>query len=95
MAQLVQLAVLRRGLAITARVLVVKATSFEVATIAVARRPAVTSIPAIVLATQHMTVVALSAFQEPLELPPVTLLKLVAELALGSKTKLFIVLLLD
>ncbi len=47
------------------------------------------------LATLHTTVVALLAFQEPLELLPALLFELVAELALGSKTKLFIVLLLD
>jgi hypothetical protein len=41
------------------------------------------------------TVVALLAFQEPLELLPVMLFGLVVELALGSKTKLLIVLLLD
>jgi hypothetical protein len=95
MARLVGLAVLRRGLAITARVLVVGATSFEAVMIAIASRPAIVSRPAIALVMPHTTVVALSAFQELFELLPVTLFELMAELALGSKTKLFVVLLLD
>ncbi len=95
MAWLLELTNLGRGLAITARVLVPGATSFKAATIAVASRPAVMSKPAIVLAMPLMAVVALSAFQEPLELLPVTLFVHVAKLALGSRIKLFVVLPLD
>jgi hypothetical protein len=95
MAWLVELAVLRRGLAVTARVLVVRATSFEAAMIAITSRPAVASRPAIVLATPTTTVVVLSAFQELLELLPKALFELVAKLALGGKTKLVVALLLE
>jgi hypothetical protein len=95
MAQLVELAILRRGLAVATRVFVVRATSFKVVAIAVASRPAIANRSAIMLATPTTTVVALLAFQEPLELLPVALFELVAELALGSKTKLVVVLLLE
>jgi hypothetical protein len=78
MARLVELVVLRRGLAVAARVLVVGARSFEVAAIALSSRPAIASRPAIVPATLTTTVVALSAFQELLELLPVALFELVA-----------------
>ena len=70
-------------------------TSFKAATIAVASRPAVDSRPAIALVMPRTAVVALSAFQEPLELLSVALFKLMAKLALGSQTKLLIVLPLD
>jgi hypothetical protein len=89
MAWLVELTVLRRGLAITMRVLVARVTSFEAAKFAIANGPAVASRPAIVLMTPHTTVVVLLAFQEPLELLPVMLFKLVAKLVLGSRMKLF------
>jgi hypothetical protein len=89
MARLVELTVLGRGLAITTRVLIARATSFEAATIAIA------SSPAIALVMPCTIVVALLAFQEPLELLPETLLKLMAKLALGSRTKLLITLPLD
>ncbi len=96
MARLVELTVLREGLAINTRVLVAGArTSFEAATIAVASRPAVDSRPAIALVMPRTAVVALSAFREPLELLPVTFFELVAKLALGSRTKLLVVLALD
>ena len=95
MAWLVELAVLRRGLAVAARVLVVRATNFEMAAIAVVSRSAIASRPAIVLALPTTTVVALSAFQKPLELLPVALFELMAELALGGETKLVVVLLLE
>ncbi len=93
--RLVELTVLRRGLAITARVLVTGVMSFKAATIAVARRPDVASRPAILLVMPRMAVVALSALQEPLELLPVMLFELVAKLALGSRAKLLVVLPLD
>ncbi len=92
MAQLVELTVLGRGLAITVRVLVARATSFKAATIPVTSRPVVASRPAIAFVMPHMAVVALSAFQEPLELLPVALFELVMMLALGSRTKLLVVL---
>jgi hypothetical protein len=89
MAQLVELTVLGGSLAITVRVLVAGAMSFEAMMIAVVSRPAVASRPAIALATPHMAVVALLVFQEPLELLPVMLFELMAKLVLGSRTKLF------
>ncbi len=95
MAWLVELTILRRGLVITARVLVARATSFKVATIAIASRPAVASRPVTMLAMPRTTVVVLSAFQEPLELLPVMLVELMVKLALTSRTKLFVVLPLD
>ncbi len=95
MAWLVELTILRRGLVITARVLVARATSFEVATIAIASRPAAASRPATALAMPRTTVVVLLAFQEPLELLPVMLFELMVKLALSSRTKLFVVLPLD
>jgi hypothetical protein len=55
MAQLVELAILSMGLAVTARVLVVGATSFKVVTIAIASRPAVASRPTIMIATPTTT----------------------------------------
>jgi hypothetical protein len=91
-AWLVQPTLLWRGLAITVRVLVVGAMSFEVATIAVTSRPAVASRPAIGFAMPHTAVVALLAFREPLELLPVALFELVAKLMLGRRTKLLVVL---
>jgi hypothetical protein len=95
MAWLVELTILRRGLVITARVLVARATRFEVAAIAIVSRPAIASRPATTLAMPRTTVVVLLAFQEPLELLPVMLLELMVKLALSSRTKLFVVLPLD
>jgi hypothetical protein len=95
MAWLVELTLIGRGLMITPRVLVARATSFKVATIAVASRPAIATRPAIVLVMPCTAVVVLLAFQEPLGLFPVTLIKLVAKRMLGSRTKLLIVLPLD
>ncbi len=95
MAWLVELTILRRGLAITARVLVARATSFKVATIAIASRPAVASRPATMLAMPRTTLVVLSAFQEPLELLLVMLFELMVKFALSSRTKLFVILPLD
>jgi hypothetical protein len=95
MAWLVGLTILGRGLAITTRVLVAGATSFEAAMITVTSRPAIMSRPAIILATPCMAVVAVLDFQEPLELLPVMLFELVAKLVLGSRTKLLVALSLD
>ena len=95
MAWLVELTILRRGLVITARFLVARATSFKVASIAIASRPAVASRPATALAMPRTTVVALLAFQESLELLPVMLFELMVKLALSSRTKLFVILPLD
>jgi hypothetical protein len=95
MAWLVELAALRRSLGVAASVLVAKGTSFEAAAIAIASRPAVASRPAIALAMPTTTVLVLLAFQEPLELLPVALFKLVVELALGGKTKLVVMPLLE
>ncbi len=94
MAWHVDLTVLGRGLAITARVLVVKAMSFKAATIAITSRPAIANRPAMAFAAPRMAVVALLAFQEPLELLPiaVALFELMAKLALGSRMKLLVVL---
>jgi hypothetical protein len=61
MAWLVELTILGRGLAISARVLVARATSFEAAMIAITSRPAVTSRPAIVFPMTRLAVVPLSA----------------------------------
>jgi hypothetical protein len=80
---------------IPTRVLVAGATSFEAAMIPVVSRPAIVSRPATVLVMPPATRVTLSALQEPLELFPVAIFKLMAKLALGSQTKLLIVLPLD
>jgi hypothetical protein len=69
--------------------------SFKAAMITIASRPAIVSRPAIALATPHTAVVALLAFQKPLELLPVTFFELVAKFALGSRTKLIVLLPLD
>ncbi len=94
MAQLVELAILRRGLAVAARVLVVRAKSFKAVVVAVASRPAVANRPAIAIAIPTTTVVALSASRKLLELLPVALFEFVAKLELGSKMKLVVELLL-
>ncbi len=73
-------------------VLVAGAMSFEATMIAVTSRLAIVSRPAIAFATPPTAVVVLLAFQEPLELLPVTLFELVAKLMLGSRTKLLVVL---
>jgi hypothetical protein len=95
MAWLVELTVLGRGLTITASILVAGATSFETVMIIIASRPAIVSRPAIALAMPHTAVVVLSVFQEPLELLPGTIFKLVVKLVLGSRKKLLVVLPLD
>jgi hypothetical protein len=66
MARLVELTLLGRGLAITARVLVARETSFEAATVANASRPTIASRPAIVLVMPRMAVVARSWLSESL-----------------------------
>ncbi len=95
MARLFKLTVLGGGLAIPARVLVAGATSFKMATIAVASRPAIASRPATLFITPPEARVMLLALQEPLEFLSVALIKLMANLALGSQTKLLVVLPLD
>ncbi len=62
MAWLVELAILGRGLMVAARVLVVGATSFKAAAIAIASRRTIASRPAIALMMSTTTVVALSDF---------------------------------
>jgi hypothetical protein len=91
MTQLVKLNVLKEGLAITPRVLVARATSFKAATIAIVSRPAIVSVPATALFTAPVARVMLLALQEPLELLPVGLFKLIVKLALGSQTKLLVI----
>ncbi len=59
---IVELTLLRRGLAITGRVLIAGAMSFKAVTIAVSSRPAIVSRPVIALAMPRTAVVALSAF---------------------------------
>jgi hypothetical protein len=95
MARLVKLTVLKGGLAIPTRVLVAKGMSFKAATIAVVSRPTVASRPATLLVSIPAARVTLLALQEPLELLSVVLFKLMAKLALGSQTKLIVVLSLD
>jgi hypothetical protein len=95
MAWLVKLTILEGGLAIPARVLVAGAMSFEAGTIAVSSGPAIASRPATLLVLVPVARVMLLALQEPLELLPVAFFKLMAKLALGSQTKLLIVLSLD
>ncbi len=95
MARLVTLTILGGGLAIPARVLVARATSFEAATIAIVSRPAIAIRSATSLLTPPAARVMLLALQEPLELLPVALFKLMAKLALGSQMKLLVVLHLD
>jgi hypothetical protein len=95
MAWLVKLTVLGWGLAIPVRVLVAGAMSFEAATVAVASRPAIASRSTTLLITPPAARVTFSALREPLKLLPVALFKLMAKLALGSQTKLLIVLPLD
>ncbi len=77
------------------RVLVAGAMSFEAATIAIANRPAITSRPATLLVLVPAARVMLSALQVPLEILSVVLFKLMVKLALGSRTKLLVVLALD
>ena len=95
MAWPVKLTVLKGGLVNPTRVLVAGATSFEAATIAVVSRPAVASRPATSLVLVPAARVMLSALRELLELLSVALFKLMAKLALGSRTKLLIILPLD
>jgi hypothetical protein len=86
---------LEGGLGIPTRVLLAGATRFKAATIAVSRRPAITSRPATSLVLVPVARVTLLALQEPLELLPVAFFKLMAKLALGSRTKLLVVFPLD
>jgi hypothetical protein len=95
MARPVKLTALGGGLAIPARVLVARATSFEAAMITVASRPAIMCRPATLLVTPPAARVMLSALQEPLELLFVAHFKLMVKLLLGSRTKLLIILPLD
>ncbi len=95
MARLVKFTVLKGSLVIPMRVLVAGAMSFKVAMIAVESKPAVTSRPVTSLISVPAARVTLSALQEPLELISVTLFKLMAKLALGSQTKLLVILPLD
>ncbi len=95
MAQPVKLTVFKGGLAISTRVLVAGVTSFEAATITIASRPAVASRHATLLVLVPAARVMLLALQEPLELLSAALFKLMAKLALGSQTKLLVVLPLD
>ncbi len=87
MARLVELAVLRRGLVVAVRVLVVKASSFQVEVVAVAIRPAIVSRPAIAIVMPTTTVVVLLTGRKLLELLPIVLFELVVKLVLGGKTK--------
>jgi hypothetical protein len=95
MARPVILTILGWGLAIPARVFVAGATSFKAATIAVASRPAIVSRPTTLLLMPPAARVMLLALQEPLELLPVALFKLMAKLTLGSQMKLLVILPLD
>ncbi len=95
MARLLELTILKRGLAILAilailvEVPVAGATSFKATAIAVKSRPADTLAPTLTAC------ITLSALQKPLELDPVAFFQLVTKLTLGGGAKLLVIFFLN